>query len=63
MKYLKPELRLEKYTLAEAVMAEEEVSSIVPPAPKGPVIEGGDAYNEEVSNTSSAFSNVLDFSN
>lgn len=57
MKYAKPELRLEKYTLAENVMAEEMASL--------PVIEDNKqdvTIEDTTAETLSAFSNVLDFS-
>ncbi len=58
MKYTKPGITLEKYTLAESIMA--DTSSIVE---DGPVIEEDDPTLETSSSVSTAFSDVLDFSN
>lgn len=58
MKYTKPGITLEKYTLAESVMA--EVTSIINPEEEPtPVIEENDPSAE----FKSAFGEVLDFSN
>lgn len=58
MKYTKPGITLEKYTLAESIMA--DTSSLVE---EGPVIEPNDPTITTESTISTAFSDVLDFSN
>ena len=58
MKYTKPGITLEKYTLAESIMA--DTSSVIE---DGPPMEEEEPELNIQSTISTAFSDVLDFSN